>query len=314
MPDGNARLVADHGAHLVQFYRDDEELSASVGSFLGERLAEGGPAVVVATPAHRAAFEAKLRADAGDSAAAGRLLMADAAEMLASFLVGGRIDPARFQDAACGLIGRAAGAGQPVRIYAEMVALLWDAGQVTLALELEELWNGLASSLPFSLLCGYPAHLMTRHDNADALEEVCRLHSGVISPHPHPPGAAGISPNGSEAVRGFPAERESARQARHFVLDVLGSRIDETVAVDAAIVTAELAANAVLHAGSAFIVAVSRSAACVRISVRDKAPLEDGQPLATSPGHGLDVVAQLASKWAVEPLPGGKVVWAELSS
>ena len=312
MPGGNARLVADPSVHLVQFYGDDDELSASVASFLGEGLAEGCPAVVVATPAHRAAFGARLGADAGDSAATGRLLMADAAGMLDSFLAGGRIDPARFRDAASGLIGRAAEAGQPVRIYAEMVALLWDAGQVTLALELEALWNDLASSLPFSLLCGYPARLMTGHDDADAREEVRRLHSGVISPHPHPPGTAGISPTGREAVRHFPRARASAREARHFVLDLLGSRVDQAVAVDASIVTAELAANAVLHARSAFTVAVARSAASVRISVRETASLEDGQPLAISPGHGLDVVAQLAARWAIEPLPGGKMIWAEL--
>ena len=33
-------------------------------------------------------------------------------------------------------------------IYAEMVAVLWDAGQVTLALELEALWNDLAARMP----------------------------------------------------------------------------------------------------------------------------------------------------------------------
>lgn len=297
---------------MVQFYGDDDELSASVGRFLGEGLAQGHPAVVVATPAHRAAFGARLGAGAEDRAAAGPLLMMDAAGMLDSFLIGGRIDPVRFQDAASDLIGRAADAGQPVRIYAEMVALLWDAGQVTLALELEALWNDLASSLSFSLLCGYPARLMTGHDDADALEEVFRLHSGVISPRPHAPGAARILLNGSEAVRHFPADRESAREARHFVLDLLNSRIDQTIAVDASIVTAELAANAVLHARTAFTVAVSRSAASLRISVRDTASLEDCQPLMINPGHGLDVVAQLAAKWAVEPLPGGKMVWAEL--
>jgi anti-sigma regulatory factor (Ser/Thr protein kinase) len=135
---------------------------------------------------------------------------------------------------------------------------------------------------------------MTGHK---AMEQVCRLHSGII---------------GGEAARDFPADRESAREARHFVLDVLGSRVDPAVAVDASIVTAELAANAVLHARSSFGVAVSRSAASVRICVRDNAPLEDRAPLEVSPDHGLALVDQVASRWAVEALPGGKMVWAEL--
>jgi anti-anti-sigma regulatory factor len=180
--------------HEVQFYGDDGELAASVASFLSEPLAAGCPAVVVATPAHRAAFGARL------GAAAGRLVMVDAAAMLQGFLAGDRLDPGRFRDAALGLLGRVARPGQPVRIYAEMVALLWDAGQVTLALELETLWNGLAADLPFSLLCGYPARLLAQHGDQEALEQVCALHSGVIGPHP--PGAAAEE----AAVPGGPAD------------------------------------------------------------------------------------------------------------
>lgn len=311
MAGSSSRPVAGHGAHLVQFYGDDEELSASVGGVLGEGLAEGCPAVVVATPAHRAAFGARLGAGAGHGTA-GSLLLADCAGTLDSFLAGGRIDPARFRDTMSGLIGRAAEAGQPVRVYGEMVAQLWDAGQVALALELETLWNGLLAELPFTLLCGYPAGLMAGHEDTAALDEVRRLHSAVISPGPHPPGAAWTSPGGSDTVRHFPAGLESARLARHFVEGVLGSQAGRAVVTDASIIAGELAGNAVLHARSAFTVTVSRSAESLRITVRDNAPLENGRPLPARPGHGLGIVARLASRWAVEPLPGGKLIWAEL--
>jgi anti-sigma regulatory factor (Ser/Thr protein kinase) len=116
-------------------------------------------------------------------------------------------------------------------------------------------------------------------------------------------------------VRSFPQSPESARAARHFVFDTLSQRGDHTLAVDAAIVAAELAANAVLHARSAFTVTVSQSAAGARISVRDAALLQAANghaPIAVSHGHGLWVVGQVADNWAVEPLPDGKVVWAEL--
>ena len=101
MPARRARSAAGHGVHVVQFYGDDDELSASAGSFLGEGLAQGCPVIVVATPAHQAAFRVNLRERAGGAAyAPGRLLMVDAAAMLRSFLAGGRIDPARFGEAA----------------------------------------------------------------------------------------------------------------------------------------------------------------------------------------------------------------------
>ena len=318
MPGKSGQLAAGPGGHVVQFYGEDQELAASVSSYLGEGLLAGGSAVVVATVPHRLAFEAELTGagiDVPAAMAAGRLLVVDAAQALQGFWAGDQFDHDRFEAMASGLIGPAADAGQPVRIYAEMVALLWDTGHVAAAIELEALWNDLSSRLPFSLLCAYPARLMTGEADAGALEEVCRLHMGVIGPYPGlPAGTAGPS-QGAEAVRSFPQAVESARAARHFVVDTLGPREDPALAADAAIITAELAANAVLHARSGFTVVVSRSAASVRISVRDAMPLPTANghpPWAVSHGHGLWVVAQVADNWMVEPLPDGKVVYAEL--
>lgn len=316
MPGRNGQLVMADGHHAVQFYGDDEELAASVSGYLGEGLRAGGAAVVVATEAHRRAFAAGLSVVAAESGAAratGRLLMVDAAGMLTGFMAGGRLDRSRFQHAARDLISRAAAAGQPVRIYAEMVVLLWDAGQVALALELEELWNELASRLPFALLCGYPAWLLAAGDSNGAVQRVCRLHTGVIAPGPGLPDGAAGPVTGHEAVRSFPHAQDSARAARRFVRTRLGSHVGERTAVNAEIVIAELAANALVHARTPFTVAVGLAGHRVRISVRDAAPLRPGAaPPRLVPGHGLDIIAQIADVWGVQPQAGGKVIWAEL--
>lgn len=314
MPDPGGQLTVGHAGHVVQFYGDDQELSAGVARFLGEGLAAGGSAVVVATAAHRQAFQAYLPSAAGE-----RLLVTDATELLNCFMAGDRLDGPRFRETAGHLIGRAAGAGQPVRIYAEMVAVLWDAGQVTLALELEARWNDLAARMPFSLLCGYPARLLATGDRDEtaSVQQMCRLHAAVTGPSP---GHVSSAPAGREdsddsgtAVRQFSSDPASARAAREFVIAALGSRLPGPDRVDAMIVAAELAANAVLHARSAFTVSVSHLPEAVRISVQDQAPLNDCPPVAR-PGHGLHMVAQVAARWAVDPLPGGKAVWAELAA
>ena len=244
--------------------------------------------------------------------------MVDADEMLRGLLAGDRLDSAAFRVAAIDVIGRAARTGQPVWIYAEMVALLWGAGKVALALELEGLWNDLAAQLPFTLLCAYPTRMMREHDDAGAVAEVCRVHTAAVGPDLVIPVPVGAFPGGAghdgaaESVRSFAPAGDSPREARYFVLSRLESLADPGVAADAAIVIAELAANAVLHARSPFIVTISHPVDGVRISVRDASPLHDGERLVTRPGHGLDVVAKVATRWAVEPLPDGKVVWAEL--
>jgi MEDS: MEthanogen/methylotroph, DcmR Sensory domain len=310
------------GEHVVHFYPAEDVLAAQVGRYLAEGIASGNGVLVVATAAHRRAFAASLAAegvDAGRAERGGRLVMADASALLGSFLVDGRLDRDQFSAVAGGLIGRAAAAGRPVRIYAEMVALLWDAGDVTLAIELEGLWNDLGARLPFSLLCGYPASVLAGPDSGGAVRDACPAHSAVAD------------------ARSFTGELQSVRAARHYVMGLLGgaagdmaggaagrpgacdAAASDAVAADAAIVVTELAANAVLHARSAFTLTVTQSAAGVRIAVRDNTPLPAadeaagrGGPLPVLTGHGLSVVAQLASRWSVERLRGGKVVWAEL--
>jgi hypothetical protein len=309
--------------HVVQFYGADDELAITAGGYLAEGIRSGDGVLVVATAPHRLVFAAALARAGIDLARerdAGRLLMEDAAELLDRFLVGGVLDRERFHAVASGLILRTAAGGRPVRVYAEMVAVLWDAGQVGLAVELEALWNGLGARLPFALLCAYPSRLMTGAETADAVREVCLLHSAVRAAEPVSaaeldsavePGDAGPAVR----ERSFPLELDSVRAARHFVTGLFNEGPDDALASDAAIVATELAANAVLHARSGFTVTVSRLAAAVRIAVRDGDPLVHGNggvPFDVRLGHGLSVVSQLASGWAVERLPAGKVVWADL--
>jgi hypothetical protein len=76
-------------------------------------------------------FEAAL-ADAGvDLEAAvgeGRYLAFDAAAVLTRFMVAGRPNASRFRETVGPLVDRAAEGGRRVRVYGEMVALLWDDG------------------------------------------------------------------------------------------------------------------------------------------------------------------------------------------
>ncbi|MHB2023319.1 MAG: ATP-binding protein [Mycobacteriales bacterium] len=78
-----------------------------------------------------------------------------------------------------------------------------------------------------------------------------------------------------------------------------------------------MATNAVEHAGSPFRVVVHGLDGTVRIGVEDAqtAPphLRQVGPHGLS-GRGISVVAALARRWGYEPLPSGKVVWAELAA
>jgi hypothetical protein len=305
------RRTGDPARHVVQFYGSDGELIGHAGDYLAEGLCAGEVAVVVATELHRRPFEAALTAKGVDVAAArasGRYVVLDAETTMRRFLVGNWPDRCDFEETIGALIRRSCDTGRPVRVYGEMVALLWDAGQVNAAIELETLWNELASALPFSLLCAYPIRSVAGDAHLDAFADVCRLHSSVVGARRTPDGAA-------TTTRAFAAALDSPRAARHFVLDTLQAWDEHPLLDDAAVIVTELATNAVLHTQGAFTVDVSCSPHTVRIAVHDVSPSRprrrDASLVATS-GRGLGIVAALAHQWDVETIDAGKTVWAEL--
>jgi hypothetical protein len=70
------------------------------------------------------------------------------------------------------------GADGRVRIFGQMVDVLWQRGERNAAIQLEVLWNELAQTEAFSLLCGYAVGHFYKHA---AFEQVCAQHSHILS-------------------------------------------------------------------------------------------------------------------------------------
>ncbi len=171
--------------HLVQFYEDDAQLSIEVSQFLAEGLKGDDAAVVIATPAHREAFEQRLSelgVDVSAEMGAGRLTFLDAHETLSSFVRDGAPKRDLFEATVGGLVAakaRTVSAPGRLRAYGEMVDVLWRDGQRTAAIHLEELWNDFQARHPFTLLCAYAMASFLRHP-AD-VQRVCATHSHVVA-------------------------------------------------------------------------------------------------------------------------------------
>lgn len=169
----------DH-QHLVEFYETDAGLAGSVARFLAPALAGAGAAIVVATPAHRAAFEAALTGagvDLAGAVAAGTYVTFDAAELLATFMVDGVPDQAGFEREVGTVLEPMTGAGRSLRIYGEMVALLWEGGDATSAVALEDFWNEIGLRYDFDLLCAYRLGTFDNEDDALAFRRVSEQHA-----------------------------------------------------------------------------------------------------------------------------------------
>jgi anti-sigma regulatory factor (Ser/Thr protein kinase) len=119
--------------------------------------------------------------------------------------------------------------------------------------------------------------------------------------------------------RTFPALPGSVAEARRFVTEVV-DHLPERLCETAALLTSELATNAVRHGGGAdFTVAVEHADGRLRIGVIDTGR---DQPILRSPaitdehGRGLHLVAALADRWGAHGRrdTGAKTVWFELVS
>ena len=170
--------------HAVQFYENDNSLFTTVAGFLSQGLIEEHPAVIIATAAHTGAILEQLSGrmiDVDKARGLGELVVLDAHQTLASFMVGDRPDTARFE-ASIGRVISDLLKGRSnrtlVRAYGEMVDVLWKEGREDAAIQLELLWNGLAGRYGFALLCGYAMGNFFKQ--TDRLEEVCRHHTHVV--------------------------------------------------------------------------------------------------------------------------------------
>lgn len=290
-----------HAPHVVQFYSDDDELVASVTQHLIDGFRRGEVAVVIATPRHRVAI-------ARACGTRGNIVTLDAAETLEAFMVDGRPDAGLFDAVVGDAVRGIAIDGHRARAFGEMVALLWDQGNVTGALELEELWNQLLDEVGFSLFCAYPTSILAG-DQGTPLAEVCALHSDVVGT---------CIPDVNEdasASMGLPYSMESPARARRFVTNMLSHWGFGRLVPDAALVVTELSTNAILHGKGDFIVTLSCHPGAVRIDVEDSS---DTQPARATRGQGsingrgLVLVDAIATSWGVKSIGRGKVVWAEL--
>jgi anti-sigma regulatory factor (Ser/Thr protein kinase) len=316
--------VADEArehAHIVGFYRRDEELLPAITTFLGTALSTDGAAVVIATPAHRAALDATLASEGFSIDAlrrSGRYRSLDARETLTAFMRGGRPDAELFASVLGPVFDELSHAGGPLHAFGEMVALLWDDGDVAAAIELESLWNDFAADHTFALYCAYAMSSLEASSDLGAAKQVCDRHSRVVPLHA--PAALASGPGAiagsAEFTRLFVPAPVVVREVRSFVRDVLRGWGEDALVEEAEIIALELATNAVVHACSPFQVSISRTLSGVTIAVRDASPdfpRHVGGNADRLGGRGIALVASLSQVWDTRRETDGKTVWAMMA-
>jgi len=169
-------------SHLVQFYEDDGFLIDSLTHWFADGLSAGDSCAYIGTESHRISLEKHLAArgvDLDKLRKEGRFVCRDASQVLSTFMVDEWPDEARFTRAIESVLCLVTKPSE-LRVFGEMVALLWAAGSRQAAVRLEEMWNTFMKTHALALCCAYPLHSFGSDADASLFLKVCAQHTPVL--------------------------------------------------------------------------------------------------------------------------------------
>jgi MEDS: MEthanogen/methylotroph, DcmR Sensory domain len=161
--------------HSVRLCNEDRFLTDDATTFITEGLRFKEKVIIVVTAQHR---EALLKTISPEEMGQDNLMFFNAEEQLWKIMVNDWPSELRLRNVVASMIGQANQKGR-VRIYGEMVIVLWTKGYTRAAIRLEELWNKLAMEQPDSLLYTHPLSKFIGGKNRDSLPVVSQLHTHV---------------------------------------------------------------------------------------------------------------------------------------
>jgi hypothetical protein len=181
-------VLADATApdHIVQLYQDQDFLGRAVCRFGGAALANGESFILLCTLPHWNEWRLRFEAQGVDVEAAskrGQMTVMDAEDLLSRFMSDGMPDRPTFLGLAADLVeqARAGGRYPRVRLWGEMVNVLWERGNVAASMKLEELYDQyIGKKLGVATMCAFLMDNFNSDIHARMLPMLGMTHSHLI--------------------------------------------------------------------------------------------------------------------------------------
>ena len=170
--------------HVVQIYENEKQLLDSLVAFAVCGFNDDESVVVIGTSNHIEELDNKLRGagyDLFNLRLTNQYITVDATQTLYEFTINGMPDPILLQLVVSNLMKRTKRRGQKVRIFGELVAILWAQGNADGILRLEQLWRDQLRTESFSRFCAYPKSGFVEGSEL-AVAEICKSHTHVVTP------------------------------------------------------------------------------------------------------------------------------------
>lgn len=171
------------GNHLVKVCQNKTIQSNAVAQYVQEGLRNGDAVVIIGRPELRKAAIVLLNTLGLDTQSLkdqGQLKLFDAEFLLSSLLINDEIDALVFQKHVAIPIQALSSKYGKVRIFGEMIDLLWQQDKHDTVMQLEDFWNKLFQTIDFSLLCTYSLDHIDPDAYDNSLERICRFHTHLI--------------------------------------------------------------------------------------------------------------------------------------
>jgi hypothetical protein len=169
----------------VQLYQEKAFLNRAVCRFVGAGLTNGESIVLVSTLPHWNGFHARLEGLGMNVEAArrrGQLTVVDADELLPRFMRDAMPDPAIFPGVFGDVVAeaRARGGYQKMRVWGEMVNVLWERGDVDASMNLEDQFDKLIKKRDLAIFCSFLMDNFNGDVHAHMLPRLGTNHSHLI--------------------------------------------------------------------------------------------------------------------------------------
>lgn len=169
--------------HLVQISHDPETLAEITAYFLKDGvIAEEGVLLIVSSEQRGliAKHLATIGFDLNVWDRNGQITVLDSAAALTRLRPNGELAWPVFAQVVGGIVRDMQKRHAAIRIYGDMVNILWQAGERTAAIRLEGFWNALNKEIPFVLLCAYLVDNLDPKTYATDFEHMCSTHTHLI--------------------------------------------------------------------------------------------------------------------------------------
>jgi hypothetical protein len=179
----NSGKTEPKGQHIVQAYQDENFLAEAVSVFTAAGLRRNDGIILIVTKAHGDLIRQRLqqeKCNLPEAVEHKQVILLDAEKYLSKFMHAGVPDEKLFKQTIGNMMDQLHQKFSTIRVYGEMVDILWRKGNRPASIRLEELWNDLGRDHQFSLFCSYAMDPLDKQVYDGSLQEVCAHHSHFI--------------------------------------------------------------------------------------------------------------------------------------